>query len=240
MPLPKIDLPTYEIRLPSDNKTITVRPFTVKEEKLLLMALESDNKDDIIRTVKQVINNCLISGDVNVDKLPFFDIDYLFIFLRAKSIGENVDVNLTCNNVIEDGTVCGNVFPTKMDVNNIEVDKPENVNDEIKLSDEAGVKMKYPNYVTMKNIEMSELDEKTNLIANSIDYIWDENGKHSAKESTKEELIEFVEGLTEKNYNKLEEFVDNTPTFSVKLEAKCPKCGFDHKVRYSDFYDFFF
>jgi hypothetical protein len=240
MAIPKIDYPTYEIKLPSDNKTIVVRPFSVKEEKLLLMALEANNLDDVIKTVKQVINNCVITGDVNVDRLPFFDIDYLFIFLRAKSIGENVDVTLTCNNVLEDETVCGNVFPTKMDVTNIEIERPEGIDDDIKLTDVAGVKMKYPNYATMKRIEETDMDVKTNMIANAIDYIWDEQGKHSAKESSKEELIEFVESLTENNYKKLQDFVDNTPKFVVKLDAKCPKCGFDHKVRYSDFYDFFF
>lgn len=240
MALPKIDYPMYDITLPSDGRTLNVRPFTVKEEKLLLMAIETENADDITKTVKQVINNCVITGDVNVDKLPFFDIDYLFIFLRAKSVGENVEVNLTCNNVIEDGTVCGNMFPTQLDVSQIEIDRPEDIKDDIKLTDVMSVKMKYPNYAAMKRIEENEVDIKTNMIANSIDYIFDENGKHLAKESTKEELSEFVESLTEKDYKKLEEFVDNTPKFLVRLEATCPKCGFDHKVRYSDFYDFFF
>ena len=240
MSIPKIDYPTYDIKMPSDNRIITVRPFSVKEEKLLLMAIEAKNMDDVIKTVKQVINNCVVKGDVNVDRLPFFDIDYLFIFLRAKSIGESVEVTLTCNNTLEDDTVCGNIFPTQMDVSNIEIERTEGVVDEISLTDVAGVKMKYPNYASMKRIEESDMDIKTNMIANAIDYIWDDQGKHPAKESTKEELVDFVESLTEKNYKKLEEFVDNTPKFAVRLEAKCPKCGFDHKVRYSDFYDFFF
>lgn len=240
MALPKIEYPTYDITLPSDDRTITVRPFSVKEEKLLLMALETKNLDDVIKTVKQVINNCVVAGDVNVERLPFFDIDYLFIFLRAKSIGESVEVNLTCNNVLEDGNTCNKIFSTEMDVSNIEIDRPEDVIDEIQLNDVMGVKLKYPNYAAMKRMEESEVDAKSVMISNAIDYIWDENGKHTSKESTKEELLEFVESLTEKDYKKLEEFVDNTPKFTVKLEAKCPKCGFEHKVRYSDFYDFFF
>lgn len=239
MAIPKIDYPTYEVRLPSDDRLITVRPFSVKEEKLLLLAIEANNLDDVIKTVKQVINNCVLVGDVNIEKLPFFDIDFLFIFLRAKSIGENVDVSMTCNNVLEDGNTCNKIFTTQMDVSNIEIDRPEGIKDEVSLSDVVGVKMKYPNYASMKRMEDSELDAKSTMIANAIDYIWDENGKHSSKESSKEELLEFVESLTERDYKKLEEFVDNTPKFVVKLEAKCPKCGFDHKVRYSDFYDFF-
>lgn len=238
MPLPKIELPTYEITLPSDDKSIIVRPFSVKEEKLLLMALESKNMDDVVRTTKQVINNCVVSGDVNVDKLPFFDIDYLFIFLRAKSVGEHVEVKLTCNNVVE-GNTCGNIFSAQMDVSNIEIERPDDVSDDISLSKTVSVKMKYPSYGAMKRLEENETDYKTSLISGSIDYIMDEKGKHLAKESTKEELKEFVEGLTEENYKKMEYFVDNTPKFMVKLEAKCTKCGYDHKVRYSDFLDFF-
>ena len=96
MTLPKIDLPTYTVNLPSDNRELKVRPFTVKEEKLLLMAAESGKSADVIDTVKQVINNCIVKGSFDVDKAPFFDVDFLFIFLRAKSIGEVVEVNLTC------------------------------------------------------------------------------------------------------------------------------------------------
>ena len=96
MPLPKISVPTYDLTIPSNKEVIKVRPFSVKEEKLLLIALESKNVDEIISTVKQVINNCIVRGEVNIDKLPFFDIDYIFIFLRAKSVGESVEVKMTC------------------------------------------------------------------------------------------------------------------------------------------------
>jgi hypothetical protein len=110
MSLPKIDLPTYELKVPSDERILKVRPFTVKEEKLLMIALESKNADDIIATVKQVINNCIIDGEVDINKISFFDMDYIFIFLRAKSVGETVEVNLTCNNEVN-GEKCGNIFP---------------------------------------------------------------------------------------------------------------------------------
>ena len=109
MALPKISVPTYDLTIPSTKEKIKVRPFSVKEEKLLLIALESENMGEIASTVKQVINNCIIKGEVDVDKLPFFDIDYMFIFLRAKSIGESVEVKMTCNNVV-DGEKCGEIF----------------------------------------------------------------------------------------------------------------------------------
>lgn len=238
--LPKIDLPTYEVVIPSDKKVLTVRPFTVKEEKLLLISIESKDTNEIIKTVKQVINNCLIKGEVNIDKLPFFDIDFLFVFLRGKSIGETVEVQLTCHNILDDGNKCGNVFETDLDIAKCEVVYPEGVEGDIKLSPQQGVKMKYPNYAQMKRIEESDsVDQKTGVIVNAIDYIYDAKGQYSWKDYSKDELKEFVEGLTEENYNKLQDFVDNFPTIQANLEGTCTKCGFHHKVRYSDFYDFF-
>ena len=239
MALPKISVPTYELIIPSSKAKIKVRPFSVKEEKLLLMALESDNMVDIANTVKQIINNCIISGEVDVDKLPFFDIDYMFIFLRAKSVGDSVEVKMTCNNVV-DGEKCGKKFEANMDISNCEIVNAEDVSDDIKLDKDKGVKMKYPSYTDMRKLEANPIDAKTEIIIKSIDYIYDKKGVYPARDHSKEELTEFIEGLTEANYKKLEKFVNNFPTFAVILEKKCPKCGFDHRVRYTDFYDFFF
>jgi hypothetical protein len=180
----------------------------------------------------------VLDGKLEVDKVPFFDIDFLFIFLRAKSIGESIEVNLTCNNYVGD-KICGNVFPALMDISKCEIEGGKQDND-IKLSGSQGVKMRYPNYAAMKRIEFGDdIDVKTNTIVNSIDYIYDAKGMYSWKDYSKEELKEFVEGLTEENYKKLEAFVDNFPTFVIGMEATCDKCGFHHKVRYTDFYDFF-
>jgi len=238
--LPKIDVPIYELTIPSNKKVIKVRPFSVKEEKLLMIALESKEPDEIINTMKQVVNNCILDGDADINKLPFFDVDYMFIFLRAKSVGDHVEVSLTCNNETENG-ICGNVFPAEMDISKVEIISDESVSNDIKLDKDKGVKMKYPNYAVMKRIEFSnEVDQKTNTIINAIDHIYDKKGIYSSKDYSKDELKEFVEGLTEENYRKLEEFVDNMPTFAVVLEKECNKCGFHHRVRYTDFYDFFF
>lgn len=240
-PLPKIDVPVYTVKIPSNGKTIKVRPFTVKEEKLLFMAAESKNLDDIITTSKQVLNNCIISGGVDLDKLPFFDIDFLFIFLRAKSVGESVEINLTCNNTLENGNRCGHTFPTNMDIANCEIIRDENVDSDIKFDKISGVKMKYPNYSLVKKLDQStDIDKKTTIIINSIEHIYDKKGVYSAKDYSTKELKDFVEGLTEENYKKMERYVDNFPVFVVKLEADCPKCKFHHEVRYSDFLDFFY
>ena len=238
--LPKIDVPIYDLTIPSTRQEIKVRPFNVKEEKLLFMAVEAGDGEEIVKTVKQVINNCILNQDVNIDKLPFFDVDYMFIFLRAKSIGESVEVNMTCNNELEDGRRCGNVFEADMDIAKVDIIRNENLNDDIKLDRTKGVKMKYPTYSLMKHLEaVAPIDKKTVIIINSIDRIYDEKGMYSAKDYTKEQLTEFVEGLTEEKYKKLEEYVDNFPTFAARLDATCPKCGFEHHVRYTDFTDFF-
>lgn len=240
-PLPKIDVPTYTVKVPSTGKKVKVRPFSVKEEKLLFMALESKNIEDIINTVKQVINNCVVTGEVNVDKLPFFDIDYIFIFLRAKSVGETVEIRMTCNNVLDTGNVCNHTFKSNMDIANVDMVKNDEIKNDIRLDKDKGVIMKYPNYSVIKHIEDNDkVDKKTALITSSIDYIYDKKGQYSSKDYTKDQLKEFVEGLTEENYGKLEGFVDNFPAFVAKIDAKCPKCGFEHHVRYSDFYDFFY
>ena len=240
MALPKIDLPIYDLKIPSTSEMVKVRPFSVKEEKLCMMAVEAGKIDDIASTVKQVINNCVIEGKIDVDKLPFFDIDYIFIFLRAKSIGEKQNINLTCKNKPDGENECNNVFPASLDIGSVEILKSE-VSNDIKLNPTKGVRMKYPSYSVVKRIEGAEniVDKKTALIVASIDYIYDDKGTYSAKDHTPEELTEFVEGLTEENYKKIENFVDNFPTFVVALDTKCTKCGFEHHVRYSDFEDFF-
>ena len=145
-----------------------------------------------------------LDGDVDIDKMPFFDVDYLFTFLRGKSVGETVEVRLTCNNVVDD-QVCGNQFMAEMDISKIELIKNEISND-IKLGAHAGVKMRYPNYSIMRKVEeLPEIDKKTFIIVSSIEYVYDNKGLHSYKDYTTDELKDFVEGLTEENYHKLEE-----------------------------------
>lgn len=241
MPLPKIDVPIFELTIPSTGQEIKARPFLVKEEKLLLMAAESKDTREIIETTKQIINNCILTEDINVDSLPFFDVDFLFIALRAKSVGEHVDLQFRCNNIVN-GEKCDNIFDAKVDVTKAVIDKDDSQSDDIKVSDGKGVRMKYPNYTTMKVImsDDSDIDKKIRLIANSIDYIYDKDQIYSAKDHTKEELVEFVEGMTEINFKKLENYVNNLPGFVVNVEAPCNACGFIHRIKYKDFEDFFY
>lgn len=240
MALPKIDLPIYELKLPSNGKEIRVRPFVVKEEKLLLMASESDDSDEIIKTTKQVINNCIIDENVNIDTLPFFDVDYLFIALRAKSIGEKIDMNFTCNNDVDD-VRCGHVFDLPIDISNATVVKTEGISDKIDLGKKLSVKMKYPTYSIMKIINDNDsiIDKKIKVMANCIETIVNGDKVMTSKDFTKKEAEEFIESLTKEQFVKIEEFVDNFPYFAVNLQHKCQKCGFEHFIQYRDFISFF-
>lgn len=241
MPLPRVDVPTYELKIPSNGKEITVRPFLVKEEKLLLIAAESDDEKEIVNTTKQVIKNCILTDGVDVDTLPFFDIDYLFIALRAKSIGETVEMRFTCNNVVEDGNKCGHMFYADIDIAKAEIDQIPGIEKDIRLSEKMSLRMKYPSYQVLKLIGENEntIERKIKVMMSSIDYVVDGESVHSSKDYTKEELKEFIEGLTEQQFKKLELFVDNFPSFVVKLDMKCGKCEFNHHIEYKDFTSFF-
>jgi hypothetical protein len=238
--LPKIDVPIYDLKIPSTGQIIQVRPFTVAEEKLLMMAAESKDMEEIVKRVMQVLHNCIIAGEVNLNKLPFFDIDFMFIFLRAKSVGESVDLKLICNNEVKDKK-CGNPILAELNISKTEIYKDENITNDITLEKDKGVVMKYPNYDIIKRLddEKNPIDKKTNIIINSIDYIYDKKQRYYSKDFTKQELKKFVEELTQENYNKLEHFTENFPSFYNRLEVTCNKCGFHHDVRYTDFEPFF-
>jgi hypothetical protein len=229
----KNDLPTYELKVPSSGNILKVRPFIVKEEKLLHMAVAANDENDIINTTKQIVNNCILSGDFDIDKSPFFDVDYLFIALRAKSIGETIPVNFTCN-------PCGSLFSIDIDVANVEV-KFSNIDKDIKLSNTLMFKMKYPNYSTMKLILDNDniINKKINIIAGSVEYLKDKEKFYTQKDLKKGELQEFIETLTQEQFKKLENYIDNFPTFVIKAEANCEKCGYEHKIEYTEFISFF-
>lgn len=230
----------YDVTLPSSGKTIKIRPFLVKEEKLLLMAVESKDNENIIKTTKQVINNCIVAGDVDVEKMPFFDVDYLFIALRAKSIGEKIEMSYVCNNATPEGK-CGGAFQADIDVSNCQISKNENIGLDVKLSDKITIKMKYPTYSIMKSIMGSEtiIEKKIRVIMSCVDKILNGDKVYTTKDFSKEELRAFIEDLTQDQYKKLEEFIDNLPSFYILSKGKCPKCGFDHEIKYTDFTRFF-
>ena len=238
--LPRISYPLYELKLPSNGQTIKVRPFLVKEEKLLLMAVESNDENEIINVTKQIINNCIVEGKVNVDALPFFDIDYLFIALRAKSVSESIEVKFTCNNIVESNK-CENIFPANIDISNCGIVINPDVVNPINLGNNMSVKMKYPSYTAMKKLLNKDnvLNKKINIIVESIEYVQNKENVYTSKDMTKDELTQFIEGLTQNQFREIEKFIDNFPSFVVLAEANCNKCGFNHKLQYKDFASFF-
>ena len=204
------------------------------------MAVESKDSENIIKTTKQVINNCIVSGDVDLEKMPFFDVDYLFIALRAKSVGENIEINYRCNN-LTDGQICNGIFSVNVDISKCAIDKKENIEDIIRLTNTLSIKMKYPSYSIMKTITSNEsvLEKKIRIIMSCVERIVDGEKVYTTKDFSKEELKAFLEGLTQEQYKKLEEYIDNFPEFYIQANGTCNKCGFDHQVRYTDFTRFF-
>lgn len=238
--LPKIDVPIYNVKLPSTGQELSVRPFLVKEEKMLLMAVKSDDAQEIVRTTKQVINNCIVSPEINVDALPFFDIDYLFIALRAKSVGESIDVNFICQSEV-DGVKCGGKFTVPIDISNVEMENIEKSNLDIVFHDDLIFKMKYPTYSVIKQIDekADQFETKIKIIMACIDKIFTKGQYYTNKDMTPAEMQDFVESLTQQQFEKLEGFISKFPSFYVKGEGKCIKCGKEHSVRYKDFMRFF-
>lgn len=242
--LPKIDVPVFSINLISTGKEIKFRPFTVKEEKLFLMANESSDLKTVIDTTKQVLNNCIIS-DVDIDKLPIFDIEYLFLNIRARSVSEIINLNYKCNNDIkneeDEGTHKCN-HTVKIDVNILDIKPKNSVKQEskIQITDKIGIVMKYPNFDTVKKYENgNETDVIMKLTANCIEYIYDDDQIFYAKDTPEEELIDFIEGMQSKDLEKIKNFFDNMPKISKDLDFKCGKCGYEEKITVEGLENFF-
>ena len=240
--LPKIDVPVYSVKLLSNGKTIKFRPFTVKEEKLFLMALESNDAETTINTIKQVINNCILD-DVNVSTLAMFDIEYIFLHLRAKSIGEEIQLKYKCNNdvIVEDETKkCGNLVEFSFNILDVKPTKFDNHNNKIEITDKLGIVMKYPNFELIEKYKDDEtVDSLVLMIIGCIDYIYDAEAIYYAKDSTEKELIEFVDSLQTKELEKIKLFFDTAPKLQKKLNFKCNKCNHEEEIDLEGIQSFF-
>lgn len=240
MALPKIDTPIYDLELPLSKKKIRFRPFLVKEQKNLLMAMESDDRESIEKNIKQILQNCTITKKVTIDTLPMLDIEYYFLQLRARSVGEIVENKYRCDNLVN-GETCGNIMETSVNLLDIKVEGLKNDNDVIQLTDTISVKMKYPEFSVIQKISNSNnlTDVAFTMIAESIDYIYDGEQFYYAKETTTEELIDFLESLSQQQFAKIEEFFSNMPKLEKKIQMKCSKCGFEHNLDVEGLESFF-
>lgn len=229
MPLPKIATPTYELELPSTEKKIRYRPFLVKEEKLLVIALESEDNKQITTAVKSVIQNCILTKGVKVEQLPTFDIEFLFLNIRGKSVGEELEVNLICP---DDGKTQVSVW---LDLDDIKVFKPEGHDKCIKLDDTIAMEMKYPSLEQFisNNFDFTDknaMDQSFELIASCIDKVFTEEEVWAAADCTKKEIKEFVESMNSSQFKKIEKFFETMPKLSHKITIKNPKTKVESDV----------
>jgi hypothetical protein len=243
MALPKLDVPIFTIDLPLSKTKLRYRPFLVKEEKLLLIAMESDDEQTIMDTIKQIINNCSLD-DVDTDSLPITDLEFFFLHLRARSIGEIVDLQYKCNNMVkdEDGQEkeCGNNVKIKVNVLEIEPTFNEKHTNKIELTKNLGIVMKYPNFSLIDKVKSTnDVDQILGIIMNCVDYIYDADSLYYRKDISDEELSEFIENLTQKQFAKVQEFFETVPAIKKELDFKCNKCGYQEKIMVEGIQNFF-
>ena len=222
MALPKLGYPTYELELPSTGKTIKYRPFLVKEEKVLLLALDSKDEKQVISAVKDLIKNCVITR-LKVETLPSFDLEYLFLKIRGASIGENITLTVTCQDDNET-TVEANI-----NINDVEIYKPEGHDKKIMFNDKTGLVMRYPSMQEFIDREFLQKEMKTEdvygFIADSIDQIFDDEEVYDSSTTTKKEFRTFVDSLTTKQFEKIQKFYETSPKLSHTFKVINPKTG---------------
>ncbi len=241
MPLPKISTPTYELELPSTGKSIKYRPFLVKEEKILILALESQDIKQITLAIKQVLKDCIITKGIKIEDLPSFDIEYIFLNVRGKSVGEAIDLVVTCS---DDGTT---EVPVKVYVDEINVQKDSEHTSEIKLDDDIVVKMKYPsldqfiknNFDFSVQESASTIDKSFDIISSCIEAIFTAEESWAASDCTKKELGEFIESMNSSQFKKIEQFFETMPKLSHTFTVKNPKTGVENTVTLEGLTSFF-
>jgi|TARA_B100000035_G_C20849469_1_gene486768 hypothetical protein len=239
MPLPKISTPTYELEIPSTKKKIKYRPFLVKEEKILLMALESEDMKQITNAVVDILNNCIITRGVKVSELATFDIEYLFLNVRSKSVGEKIEVNVTCPDDNETKVTL------EIDIDSIKVQKDKKHSDTIKLDDSLSLKFKYPalDQFVENNFEYTEedvnVDKSLDMIVSCIEMIYSEEESWMASDSTTKELKEFVEQMNTKQFQDIETFFSTMPKLSHTVKVKNPNTGVTNSITLEGLASFF-
>ena len=231
MALPKLEVPTYQLTLPSNGKVITYRPFLVKEHKILLTISEAES-EEVSRVVTDLVDVCTFNK-LNVNNLPHFDIEYLFMNLRSKSIGENVDVIITCTN-------CEEKYEGSFSIENLKVENLENTSNKIKLTDSIVVEMTYPKFNTVVELfESRDISTVLNLVKKCIVAVYEDENVYEAKDQTEEELDEFISSFTKEQFDKFEDFFAKAPKIVQEVETTCPKCSFQNKSRIEGLQNFF-
>lgn len=238
MPLPKISTPIHELELPSTGQKIKYRPFLVKEEKLLVIALESEDTKDITTAMKTVIKNCIETKGVKVESLPTFDIEYLFLNIRGKSVGEEIEVSIICP---DDGET---TVPIKINIDDIKVQKNPEHNNQIKLDENIMMEMKYPSLEQFikNNFDLSSgntLEQSFELICSCVDKIYTEDEVWAAVDVTKKDLMEFLDQMNSTQFKEIEKFFETMPKLSHTITVKNPKTEVESEVTLEGLSSFF-
>nr|QMP82981.1 MAG: hypothetical protein [Caudoviricetes sp.] len=231
--LPTLDTPKYEIELPILKKTVKFRPFLVKEQKILLIAADSDDEKFLIDNIKQIIKNCCLT-ELDIESLSSVDLEFFFLQLRARSVEEVIQTKYRCENTLESGEICKNSMEVEINLLDINVET-DTYNDNIKLTDNIGIKMKCPTIQMVENLNKTKKDDniinKTfDVIIQCIDYIYDNENFYYPKEVSKKEITDFLESLSIDQFKKVEEFFSKIPKLRKELNVICSKCGFQHKI----------
>lgn len=230
MALPIQNAPVHNLQIPSTKETFKYRPFLVKEQKALLLAQQSEDPAVMIDTLKEVIKSCSKGTPINIDKLAVFDLEYIFSQMRAKSVGEYVDLYFFCDEDHGEENEKAKAL-VRVDLTQMQVEFNPDHQSKIPLFDDVGVVMKYPTIEVLKKIESmdaKEADLVFDIIIECIDYIYDKDEVHYAKEQSKEELKEFIDNLTQDQFIKVESFFNTMPKLRQKVHYKCPLCGKEH------------
>jgi len=226
MALPKLNVPRYKLKLPSDGRTVNYRPFLVKEEKLLLLATETGEQEEIISAIKNIITEC--TDIPAVEKLATFDIEFLFLQIRTKSVGENVDVTVTCS---DDGET---EVEVSIPLDEIKVVKTRGHKKELKLDDEIAVTMGYPNLASFVEMnfgeDVNQIDQIFQMAASCIETIADANQIYECKDVPKSEILEFLDQLSSKQFAELQKFFETMPKLSHKIQVTNPNTGVESEV----------
>ena len=238
MPLPTISTPTYELILPSSNKKIRYRPFLVKEEKILILAMESQDSKQIARAVKDVLSKCILSKGIKVERLSTFDIEYLFLNIRGKSVGEQIEVMVTCP---DDGKT---QVPMSINIDSIKIQRDETHDRDIKLDETYTLRMKYPSLSefiknNFSSVENMNVDDTFDLIASCIDQVYSEEESWASEECTKKELNNFIESLNSSQFKMVEKFFETMPKLSHTVKVINPNTKVESDIKIEGLQSFF-
>ena len=254
MSFPKIDQPIFTIELPVSGEKVKFRPYLSKEEKILMMAVESAEEDTMIEAIKQIINNCALT-EIDVDKMAIIDLEYFFLNLRARSAGEKPTARFRCRNIVETNEVdetggkaltgeCGNIMEIEFNLLDVKPTIPDRSRSVIMLTDKIGVKMKYPQFGMAKKINKTKIDTSSfqllyDMIGDCIDMIFEGEAIYKVTPDNKDELQAFLDSLDRKQISKIEEFFDEMPELKHTIKTTCSKCNLKHEITLEGVQSFF-